>query len=258
MMPPIPSHAGQEGVYDIIPYHQQQQQAQRPQYLHERIEKKGESKSRPPVSYTPDLPPRNSRMRRTVSAEVMDSIAGDQDYPRLKRSGSERRSMSAADDYHGDPSVLSSSRRHRSFSGERDRKSVSGSHHQHREHSGISRHRSSSEKHRPTSSSAKLPSSSAKPVELGMGSFLKILVSPSSSKSKSSSSASKDGAKKKDAGKTKKEEVPQGREESKRHRHSSKSRSKDEDGESAGIVSAHMCNCIGCVICNNLCGGSNC
>ena len=235
-MPPIPSHAGQEGMYDIIPYHQQQQQQlaqQRTPYLHEKIERQSERseiQSRPPLSWTPDLPPRNVRMRRTASAEVMDEI--DREQPRLQRSGSERRSLSVADEFRREHSHSSKRRRSLSIEGDRSSSSLEGQKLQrhHGEHSSISRQRSSSEKQR-SSSSRQTPTpsvSSSKPVEIGMGSFLKILVSPSSSKSKSQSMA-----KKKDA-----EEMKESRKDGKKRRRSSLgSKSRDEAKEHTGIVS---------------------
>jgi len=233
-MPQIPSHAGQEGMYDTIPYHLQQQLAQqRTPYLHEKIERRGEIQSRPPLSWTPDLPPRNLRLRRTASADVMDE--SDWENPRLQRSGSERRSSSAANEHQKEHSH--SSKRRRSLSIEGDRSSCSSEgqkqhlqqrhHHQPREPSVISRQRSASEKQHTSSKQTPSPPASSKPVEIGMGNFLKILVNPSSSKSKSQSMAKKKGV----------EEVKVREDGKKRRRSSSGSKSKDEAKELTGIVS---------------------
>lgn len=178
--PPIPSKAGQEGMYDIIPFQKQK-------YLHERlavVEKKREGSSNPPLTWTPQLPPRNNmKLKRTSSEEVMGSPRKDQERGRLLHYGSERRgSTSSAREYRkGQSSSLERDQDRRSR-----REHHSGhhhhSHHNHGSSSTDKKRRTSSEKHHSTDRK------SSKSSE-GLPSVWKILTSPSASKIKSGSSS---------------------------------------------------------------------
>lgn len=196
--PPIPSKAGEEGVYDIIP-------GQRHRYLHEKIaigEKRRESfPATPPTSWTPQLPPRNStnRLKRTSSEEVMGTLLRDCDGQVLVRHGSERR-PSAQDFRERSQSSPSSSKKPRTSSTEtgrirRDRASSERRHHRSGELSASDKHRGSSEKRR--SSDKKSASSSSKTKHPEIPSVWKILTGPSPSKKTGSPSSSKKGREKK-------------------------------------------------------------
>ena len=197
--PPIPSKAGQEGMYDIIPGHT------RRMYLHEKMT--NNDRSTPPVTWTPQLPPRNSArtLKRTCSAETMGTI--EKDHDKLSRHSSERRaSVSSAREERKRPDSASASKRSHSSTSmdgdqerrvKRERSSSDQRHrHHHHHHSRSSersseKHRSSSEKHRSSSSSDKKPKSS----ESSGSSVWKLLTNPS--KTKASSSKSKESSSKK-------------------------------------------------------------
>lgn len=195
LAPPIPSKAGEEGVYDIIP-------GQRHRYLHEKMavgEKRRESfPPIPPTSWTPQLPPRNStnRLKRTSSDEVMGTLLRDCDGQVLVRHGSERRpSVSSAQDFRErSQSSPSSSKKPRTSSTEsgrirRDRASSERRHHRSGELSVSNKHRGSSEKRRSSDKKSASSSSKTKPPEIP--SVWKILTGPSPSKKTSSPSSSK-------------------------------------------------------------------
>lgn len=153
--PPIPSKAGEEGVYDIIPGHK------RHRYLHEKMaacdKNKEQARSTPPLSWTPQLPPRNrtGKLTRTCSAELMGSLVKGR---ALTRHGSERRSSSlvANESRERSASTCSSKRGHNSSTEREQEKRVkhdrhSSDHHHHSRSSDRTpseRRSSSGEKHR--------------------------------------------------------------------------------------------------------------
>lgn len=232
--PPIPSRAGQEGLYDIIPGHQQH-------YLHEKMaaseRKKEQSRSTPPVSWTPQLPPRNSanKLKRTSSAEFTGNALKDQDKQVLVRHGSERRVSASGHESREHSESSSSSKRVRSASTERDRdrkirRDRSSSEHHHHHHHSRSGERSSSEKHHSSSekhhSSDKSSPASSKSKHGSESSFWKILSGPSSSKTKSSPSAPR-------STKHSTSKVPEKEKERKRSEKEEKDRRKEKDKPSS-------------------------
>ena len=225
--PPIPSRAGEEGLYDIIPY-------QRQQYLHEKLAAGEQSRPTPPVSWTPQLPPRNSMLKRTSSAEVMGSVVKDQQVL-LVRHGSERRASNPSIHESREHSLSSSSHRPKSSSLEREqdrkvkrerassekhRHHSSSSHSSERSSSSSSKHRSSSEKHHSTEKKT---------------SPWRILASPSSSsRSKtSSSSSSKKPERERERRAEKGEREKRRGEKDRKHSSSSRSRSDSARHESS-------------------------
>lgn len=238
--PSIPSKAGEEGVYDIIPGHR------RHVYLHEKMAASEKSKeqvrSTPPVSWTPQLPPRNSNstLTRTCSAEVMGSIVKEG----LARHGSERRSSSSGTPEPRERShSSSSSKRVRSSSTERDRERKarrdrpSSDHHHHRrssERSSSEKRKSSSEKHRSSDKKSSPPSSKSKSGSEGSVVW-RILSSTASSKSKSSSTKESSHKREKEEKDGRKEE----RKEKDKERKHSASRGKESRGSSSSSSRTH-------------------
>lgn len=231
--PPIPSKAGEEGMYDIIPGH-------RRIYLHEKMA--NNDRSTPPVTWTPQLPPRSSTLKRTCSAEAVGSLVKDHD--KLTRHGSERRASgsSAREDRKRSDSASVSKRSHSSTSMEgdqerrvkRERSSLDHRHRRHHhsrssEHSS-EKHRSSSEHHR--SSSDKNPKSS----ESSGSNVWKLLTNPSKTKSSPHRSKESPSSKKESPSSKKEREGKKERDGERKH----SSRGKESTPESPDYSMAQL------------------